>query len=109
MVQAEHVDALTNASAIAAVDGIDGVFVGPYDLSANMGLPGQLDHVEVNTAIGRICDAFADRNKPAGVFSIDVDDAKNRIAQGFSLVACSVDVVLLRTGVAQLAASLRGS
>ncbi len=107
MVQAEHVDALTNASAIAEVDGIDGVFVGPYDLSASMGLPGQLDHPDVNAAIERISSAFAGAHKPAGIFCIDVDDAKKRIDQGFSLVACSVDVVLLRASVSQLAASLR--
>jgi 2-keto-3-deoxy-L-rhamnonate aldolase RhmA len=106
MVQAEHVDAIDNASAIASVDGIDGVFVGPYDLSTSMGFPGQLDHQEVNEAIEHIRDAFAEVRKPAGYFSVDAKDAKKRIGQGFSLVACSVDVVLLRAGVEALAASL---
>ena len=109
MVQAEHVDAIANANEIAAVDGIDGVFVGPYDLSASMNLPGQLDHVDVNAAIVHVCTAFADRNKPAGVFSVDVDDAKSRIAQGFSLIACGIDVVLLRAGISQVVESLRDS
>jgi 2-dehydro-3-deoxyglucarate aldolase len=107
MVQAEHVDAVANASAIAEVDGVDGVFVGPYDLSASMGLPGQLDHPDVNAAIDHICQAFTQAQKPAGVFSVDIDDAHKRIEQGFSFVACSLDVLLLRAGVTQLAAALR--
>jgi len=107
MIQAEHIDAVANASAIANVDGIDGVFVGPYDLSASMGLPGQIDHTDVNEAIEHIRQAFADVGKPTGYFSIETSEVKRRIGQGFSLVACSVDVVLLRNGVAALAASLR--
>jgi 2-keto-3-deoxy-L-rhamnonate aldolase RhmA len=109
LVQAEHVDAVDNASAIASVDGIDGVFVGPYDLSASMGLPGQLDHAEVNDAIEYVRQAFAATGKPAGYFSIEPDEVKKRIGQGFSLVACTVDVMLLRAGATALAASLRGS
>jgi len=107
MIQAEHIDAVANASAIVNVDGIDGVFVGPYDLSASMGLPGQIDHTDVNEAIEHIRQAFADVGKPTGYFSIETSEVKRRIGQGFSLVACSVDVVLLRNGVAALAASLR--
>jgi 2-keto-3-deoxy-L-rhamnonate aldolase RhmA len=109
MVQAEHVDAVGNASAIANVDGIDGVFIGPYDLSASMGLPGQIEHHSVTEAIRSVREAFEAVGKPAGYFSTDTDNAKRRIGEGFTLVACSVDVVMLRTGAAALNAALRGS
>ncbi len=107
IVQAEHLDAVTNASAIAELEGIDGVFVGPFDLSASMGLPGQLDHHDVNTAIERIRKAFANAGKPAGFFGSTTDEAHKRIAQGFSLIACSADVLLLRAGATALVTALR--
>jgi 2-keto-3-deoxy-L-rhamnonate aldolase RhmA len=107
MVQAEHIDAVANASAIASVDGIDGVFVGPFDLSASMGLPGQLDHEEVSEAIEEIRAACTGAGKPAGYFGVLPEDVKRRIGEGFSLVACSVDMALLRNGVGALAAALR--
>lgn len=107
MVQAEHIDAVDNASAIASVDGIDGVFIGPYDLSASMGVPGEIAHPEVATAIETVRAAFATVGKPVGYFGIDPGDVRTRIAAGFSLVACGVDVQLLRAGAATLAATLR--
>jgi len=107
MVQAEHVDAVENASAIASVEGIDGVFVGPYDLSASMGLAGQLDHPTVQSAITAVREAFETVGKPVGYFSTDTDNAKQRIRDGFTLVACSVDVLMLRSGAANLNATLR--
>jgi 2-keto-3-deoxy-L-rhamnonate aldolase RhmA len=107
LVQAEHLDAVANAGAIARIDGIDGVLVGPYDLSASMGLPGQLDNDEVNQAIEKIRKAFAEAGKPAGCFSPNADDAKKRIRQGFSVVACGIDLALLRGAVTALTAELQ--
>ena len=106
LVQAEHVDCLDNVAEIAAMDGIDGLFVGPYDLSASMGRPGELDHPDVAAAIDQIRSAGAAVRKPTGYFGVNIDDAQARISQGFTLVACSVDVVMLRAGVSALAQSL---
>lgn len=107
MVQAEHIDCVANADAIAQIDGIDGVFVGPYDLSASMGIPGQLDHLELNAAISKIRAAFAATDKPAGFFAVGTEHVGRRIGEGFSLVACSVDMALLRAGLSAMLASLR--
>lgn len=107
MVQAEHIDAVESASSIASVDGIDGVFVGPYDLSASMGVPGEIAHPEVAAAIETVRAACAAVGKPAGYFGTDPGDVKKRIATGFNLVACGVDVLLLRAGATALATDLR--
>lgn len=107
MVQAEHIDAVANASSIASIDGIDGVFVGPYDLSASMGVPGEITHPEVAAAIETVRAACAAVGKPVGYFGTDPGDVKTRIATGFNLVACGVDVLFLRAGASALAADLR--
>jgi 2-dehydro-3-deoxyglucarate aldolase/4-hydroxy-2-oxoheptanedioate aldolase len=109
LVQAEHVDAVENASSIASVDGIDGVFIGPYDLSASMGVPGEITHPEVGAAIDAVRAAFTAVGKPVGYFGTDPADVKTRIATGFSLVACDVDVLLLRAAATALAADLRAT
>lgn len=109
LVQAEHIDAVDNASSIASIDGIDGVFVGPYDLSASMGVPGEFTHPEVSEAIESVRAAFAAVGKPCGYFGIDAADVKARIASGFNLVACGVDVLLLRAGATALANDLRAT
>ena len=54
IVQAEHRDAVANIEAIVTVDGVDGVLIGPYDLSASLGLPGVVDHPDVKGAIERV-------------------------------------------------------
>ena len=107
MVQAEHVDAVENASAIATVDGIDGVFVGPFDLSASLGLPGEPGHPHVIEAIEKIRDAFEAVGKPAGCYSPEPGAALERMAEGYSLVACGVDVSMLREHAVSVVRRLR--
>jgi 2-dehydro-3-deoxyglucarate aldolase len=109
IVQAEHIDAIPNVAAIAAIEGIDGVFVGPYDLSASMGLPGQIDHPDVAQAIEHVRETCAGVGKSVGYFGINADDVAARLEQGFSLVACNVDVVMLRNSVIALLNALRGN
>ncbi len=54
MIQIEHIEGIRNIDSILKVNGIDSIFIGPYDLSASMGLTGQVDHPEVRTAIDLI-------------------------------------------------------
>jgi 2-dehydro-3-deoxyglucarate aldolase/4-hydroxy-2-oxoheptanedioate aldolase len=67
MLQVEHVDALSNLKNMLAVPGVDGVCVGPNDLSGSMGKLGQVDDLEVRTAIGRIIRTTRDAGKLAGI------------------------------------------
>ncbi len=108
IVQVETVAALEHLEAIAQVDGVDGVFIGPADLAASMGLIGQLDHPE---AKGAVLDAIARLKaigKPAGVLSADPDFAQACLDAGASFVAVGLDVVILARGADALAARFKG-
>jgi 2-keto-3-deoxy-L-rhamnonate aldolase RhmA len=66
-VQAESKEAIKNADKIAAVDGVDCVFVGPFDLSVSLGIPGEINHPREAEAIERVIDACKKNNKTAGI------------------------------------------
>ncbi len=109
IVQAEHIDAVRNAAEIAAVPGVDALFLGPYDLSASMGKPGRIDDADVQGAIAQVAAAARAANRALGFFAMNVDDVARRLAQGFNLVACSVDVALLGARAAEVCAALKGA
>ena len=99
IVQVEHVDAVTNFAAILSVPGIDGYFIGPYDLSASMGLPGQFDHPELVAAIERIKQIGAELEKPGGLHIVEpeINQLEESINQGFKFMAYSLDTRMLET------------
>jgi 4-hydroxy-2-oxoheptanedioate aldolase len=95
IVQVETVTGIGNLADTARTDGVDGVFIGPADLSASMGLVGQMEHPEVDAVI---CDAIrklVEMGVPAGVMALNPDTAKRYISLGASFVAVAVDLVLL--------------
>lgn len=96
----EHVDAVTNVEAILETPGIDATLIGPYDLSASMGIPGQLDHPDVQAAQQTIVDACNRHGVPAGihVVSVDGDRLRQRIDQRFRFIACGIDTEFLMYG-----------
>ncbi len=67
--QAEHIDAARNIESILEVPGIDAVFIGPFDLSASLGIPGRTDDVRVQDAIGTVLSAARIKHVPAGIFA----------------------------------------
>jgi 2-dehydro-3-deoxyglucarate aldolase len=93
----EHVDAVKNVDAILAVPGIDATFIGPYDLSASMGLPGQTNHPEVLEAQRTLLAACNRHRVPAGIHVVPVDggEVKRRIEEGFRFMACGIDTGFL--------------
>jgi 2-dehydro-3-deoxyglucarate aldolase len=95
VVQIEHVDAVADISAIAGVEGIDALFVGPYDLSASMGIPGKVGAPEVTAAIATVLAAARSAHLAAGIFAASAEAAKRYLAQGFSLIAMGTDGLLL--------------
>ncbi|HDP94435.1 MAG TPA: 2,4-dihydroxyhept-2-ene-1,7-dioic acid aldolase [Candidatus Aminicenantes bacterium] len=102
VVQAEQRQAVEQIQEIAAVPGLDGVFVGPYDLSASLGHPGEVDHPEVTGAIKSIFAACRDAGKATGVFGINAAAVRPFIQQGFTLVAAGVDTMVLGTAATEL-------
>ena len=109
MVQAEHIEAVINIEAIAAVPGIDGFFVGPYDLSASMNKIGQVTDPEVVAAIEAVNRAGQAHGLRLGIFGVSPEAVAPRIAAGFTLIACGVDTMLLGTAARTIVSSLKSA
>lgn len=103
-VQIETTEGVDNARAIAETPGIDGVFLGPSDLAASMGLLGQQTHPDV---VARVEQAFTEvlpTGKFIGVNAFVAEQARNYVAAGASFVLVGADVALLARGSESLAA-----
>ncbi len=100
VVMLEHVDAVSRCDEILSVPGIDAALIGPYDLSASMGLAGQLDHTEVRDAQKTILDACVKHGVAPGVHVVPVegDELSQRIAEGFRFIACGIDTLFIMHG-----------
>ncbi|WP_420395414.1 HpcH/HpaI aldolase family protein [Nioella sp.] len=107
LVQVETAEALGQIEAIAAVEGVDGIFIGPADLAASMGYPGQGSHPEVKAAVIDAVKRITAAGLPAGILSLDESllDAVN--AAGGQFIAVDVDMVLLRREAAARATQWR--
>lgn len=103
-VQIETTAGVAAAAAIAAVDGVDAVFVGPSDLSASMGLLGRQTHPDVVAAVESVFAEVRAAGKPVGVNAFDPAAADAYIAAGAGFVAVGADVALLARASEALAA-----
>ncbi len=97
IVQIEHISAVENLAEILDVEGIDGIIVGPYDLSASMGKPGMFDDDDVKEVLKRIDKITLEKKKPLGFHVIDSDHLKmiEKIDKRYSLLAFSLDFFFL--------------
>lgn len=102
IVQVETVDGLNALEAIATTDGVDGVFIGPADLSASMGLPGQTSHPKVRAAIDDAIARLRALGVPSGILTLDTVEGASFIDQGTNFTAVGVDLALLANAVADL-------
>ncbi|MBN2051418.1 MAG: hypothetical protein JW760_13280 [Spirochaetales bacterium] len=107
VVQIEHIDAVAEVEKIASVEGIDALFVGPYDLSGSLGRPGKVDDPEVTRAIDRTLAAAAANHLAAGIFAGSAAAASAYLEKGFSLVAVASDGILLGGAAASLLEQLK--
>ncbi|MDJ1016649.1 MAG: HpcH/HpaI aldolase/citrate lyase family protein [Paracoccaceae bacterium] len=105
ILQAESKRALENLEVIASVDGVDGVFIGPADLAADMGYPGQPGAPEVQEAVRDAIDRINASGKAAGIIAFDFDAAKGWVDHGARFVAVGGDVALLASGIRAAAAA----
>lgn len=96
--QIETATAMDNIGKIAAIDGIDAVFIGPTDLSASMGYPGQASHPEVVAAVEKGIRTILDAGKPAGIFTSE-EMAVHYMDKGCTFAAVGADVLLLAKAV----------
>lgn len=107
IVQAESRAALDNLDDILAVDGVHGVFIGPADLSADMGYPGKANAPEVQEAIATAIRKIAASDKAAGILTQDLASAKTYLDLGATFVAVGIDTVFLAKGLRKLSSDAK--
>lgn len=97
IVQIEHVNAVREIDEILAVPSVSGVFLGPYDLSGSMNIPGQFDHPDMVTAIQKVADATRKAGKILGAHVIAPDHKMVNIyaQKGYNFIAFSLDTLFL--------------
>jgi 2-keto-3-deoxy-L-rhamnonate aldolase RhmA len=105
--QAESRQAIGNADAIAAIEGVDCIFAGPFDLSVDLGIPGQFDHPDEVAAIDVMVAACHKHNKAAGILMFDAAALQPWIAKGMTFITYSSDVTLLADAAAKAVAELK--
>jgi 4-hydroxy-2-oxoheptanedioate aldolase len=109
LVQLETGASVDALEAIAAVDGVDGVFIGPSDLSASLGFLGEPRHPQVRRVIEDACRRARAIGKPIGILAPVEDDAAAWFAMGFAFVAVGGDILCLRKAVDALAERFRAA
>lgn len=99
IVQIEHIDAINNLEEILTVEGVDASIIGPYDLSASMGYPGEFERKETRQALKRYIDVCKRLRKPAGfhVVNPDFKEFREGVKEGFNLIAFGLDTLFLAT------------
>ncbi|MCI0439637.1 MAG: aldolase/citrate lyase family protein, partial [Chloroflexi bacterium] len=107
VVQAEHHLAVANIDAIASTDGVDGVLVGPYDLSSSMGLIGQVDHPDVQAAIKSVREACQRHSKALGFFGVGAEAVQPAISDGYTFITVGVDTMMLATAAQKMVRTIR--
>jgi 4-hydroxy-2-oxoheptanedioate aldolase len=109
MAQIESGEAVDRIEEIAAVNGIDMLFIGPMDLSNSLGLPGRLDHPTVADTIRRAEQAIQASGKILGTLATPRDDFGNLLGRGYSFIIGGVDIGVLRGGLEQQVRALRAA
>lgn len=108
-VQIEHIDAVRNIDAILSVPGIDAVFIGPYDLTASMGITAQFEHSDYLAARAAILAACHRHGVAPGIHVVQPSPAevKARMAEGYRFIGYSLDITMLTTVCTEGLAVLR--
>ncbi|MDB4927215.1 aldolase/citrate lyase family protein [Mucilaginibacter sp.] len=103
IVQIETAEALNNLDAIAAIDNIDVLFIGPNDLTMDMGIHGQYDHPLFKDALKRTVEAAEKVGKAAGILIFDVNDYQTYMDAGIRLIGCGADATFVANGALAMA------
>ena len=100
-------EGVNNASEIAAVDGVDVLFIGPVDLSVNMGIAQQFEHADFVSAMGRVAEACKNNGKAAGILVPDFNYLEKWIAMGFTFLVVGSDGGVVATGLRNIASKCK--
>jgi 2-keto-3-deoxy-L-rhamnonate aldolase RhmA len=105
--QIETEEGVENADALAALDGVDCLWVGHFDLSVSLGIPGEFDHPKFKAAIDKTIAATQKHNKALGRLVPTVETGLDIYSQGFDFVCYSGDVWVLHNALAEAIGKLR--
>ena len=105
--QCETRGCLENIEEIVGLKGVDGIFVGPYDLSAALGKPGRFDDEEVKTAIQRVLEACKAAKKLSFIYAGSKKDAAERFAMGYDSVTFGMDAIVLTEAYKRIVVDIR--
>lgn len=105
--QIETAEGVRNAGEIAAVEGIDVLWVGHFDLSNSLGIPGQFDHPRFREAVELVLAACREHGKVPGFMAGDVPGGQSLLDQGFRMLAYGGDLWLYQTALRQGIAALK--
>lgn len=97
IIMIESIEAVDKIDALLTVDGVDGVIIGPYDLSGSYGVPGQTQSQCIIEAMGKVVSACKAHNKAAGIHEVVPDEGNisSIVQQGFSFIAVGMDNVFI--------------
>ena len=105
VVQIETKDAINNAEAIAAVPGVDVLFVGPLDLSVSLGIIGDFEHPNFRSALQKVSAAAEKEGKAAGILLREPGDIERAVSEGFTFLGIGSDGGLIAQGMPAIASS----
>ena len=109
MVQAESVEAIDNLEQIVKIDEVDSVFLGPYDLSQSMGIPGQVESKAILDIVKRAGKTVRDAGKVPGILAVNYEKARMFIDWGYQLIAYITDLDIFSRAAREAVANLKGS
>lgn len=102
VLQAETAGAIENIEEIVAIEDVDAILIGPYDLSANLGYTGQFDHPEVLAAINKVEKACKRAEVKLGYFGVNAEAVRPYKEKGYTLLTIGVDSLFILNGAQQL-------
>jgi 4-hydroxy-2-oxoheptanedioate aldolase len=105
--QCETVGCLEHIEEICAIPGVDGIFIGPFDLSVSMGIPARFDRPEFQAALRRVLAACKENKKFCFIFAVDAAAARQAFAAGFDAVTIGTDAGVLIKAFQRLVADIR--
>jgi len=106
--QVESAEGVAQVDAIAALQGLDAIFIGPYDLAASLGHMGEPDHPEAEAAIERVRERTLAAGRRLGIFGTDANALRARLERGYTLIAVGIDALLLGRAARDALRVIRG-